>query len=103
MIFAMFRSRFEQSRIALVRRAQRTDAFCARLDPGLAALAIVLLLAVAVLWINRHPEISEANNPAADTTVDMAESGAAAIFVIGSGAAGIHLTTRAETRLTAIR
>jgi hypothetical protein len=73
MIFALLRSRFEQSRIALVRRAQSTDAFCARLNPGLTALAIVLLLAVAVLWINRHPEICEADGPAADTAVCMAE------------------------------
>jgi hypothetical protein len=69
MIFALLRSRFEQSRIALVRSAQRADAFCARLNPGLTALAIVLLLTVAVLWINLHPEISEADERAVETAV----------------------------------
>jgi hypothetical protein len=73
MIFALLRSRFEQSRIAVVRRAQRADAFCARLNPGLTALAIVLLLAVTVLWIDRHPEISEADERAVEAAVGMGE------------------------------
>jgi hypothetical protein len=73
MIFAPLRSRFEQSRMALSRGAQRADVFCTRLNPGLAAFAIVLLLVVSVLWTKRHPEISEVNYRAAAAAVGLAE------------------------------
>lgn len=43
--------------LALLRITRRADAFCARLNAGLAAFAIVLALLAAGVCAGRHPEI----------------------------------------------
>lgn len=42
---------------ALLHIASRADAFCARLNAGLSAVAIVLSLLTATAWVGHHPEI----------------------------------------------
>jgi hypothetical protein len=43
--------------LPLVRIAHRLDAFCGRLNAGLAAVALVLALLTALAWLSRHPEM----------------------------------------------
>jgi len=42
---------------ALLHIASRADAFCARLNPGLSAVAVLLALLTATAWVGCHPEI----------------------------------------------
>jgi hypothetical protein len=43
--------------LPLVRIAYRLDAFCGRLNAGLAAVAMALALLTALAWLSRHPEM----------------------------------------------
>lgn len=50
---------------ALLRVASHADAFCARLNAGLSAVAVVLALLTATAWIGHHPEMFQVEYDAA--------------------------------------
>lgn len=56
---------------SILRLVDRADAFLARLNPGLAAVAIVLTFAVVAGWAARHPEIFQVQYGAAAAAVGM--------------------------------
>jgi hypothetical protein len=50
---------------SFARIAFRLDAFCARLNAGLAAVAVMLAVITAAAWLAHHPEVlSPPNDPA---------------------------------------
>ena len=57
------------TQIALVCR--RVDSFCARLNAGLAAVAICLAILTVTIAVGRHPEIFLAPADVESGTVDM--------------------------------
>jgi len=58
--------------IALLRAARRTEAFCARLNPGLSAVAIALALLTLLSWAGHHPEMFQQEYVAAAGAVGLA-------------------------------
>ncbi|HWG80662.1 MAG TPA: hypothetical protein VN681_12850 [Stellaceae bacterium] len=47
----------------IVAIAARTDAFCARLNHGLTAVALALAALTVVLFVAQHPDIFQPINP----------------------------------------
>lgn len=57
--------------IALLRVASRADSFCARLNAGLSAVAIVLALLTVAAWIGHHPEMFQLEYDASANAVGL--------------------------------
>lgn len=57
--------------LSLTRFACRLDAFCARLNAGLAAVAVMLALLTAAAWLSGHPGVlAPLSTPASDGPAD---------------------------------
>lgn len=54
---------------AFLRIAGRADAFCGRLNAGLAAVAIVLALLTGISWIGHRPEMFQLEYDVADNAI----------------------------------
>lgn len=57
---------------ALLRIASRLDAFFARLNAGLSAVAIVLALVTVTAWIGHHPEMFQLEYDSAANAIGLA-------------------------------